>query len=85
MDTLVNNILSEVPIIVQIQYLTTVLKPLTNESQHKLHVQSTENFIDHNDAIKTVHVQIPDDYKLASFDVKSLALECKLVLPSRTS
>ena len=32
--------------------------------------------IDHNDAIKTVHVQIPDDYKLASFDVKSLALEC---------
>ena len=47
------------------KYLTTVLKPLTNESQHKL--QSTENLID---AIKTV--QIPDDYKLVSFDVKSL-------------
>ena len=45
------------------KYLTTVLKPLTNESRHKL--QSTENFID---AIKTV--QIPDDYKLVSFDVK---------------
>jgi len=38
---------------------------LTDESRHKL--QSTENFID---AIKTV--QIPDDYKLVSFDVKSL-------------
>ena len=47
------------------KYLTTILKPLTNESRHKL--QSTETFID---AIKTV--QIPDDYKLVSFDVKSL-------------
>jgi len=47
------------------KYLTTVLKPLTDESRHK--VQSTENFID---AIKTV--QVPDDYKLVSFDVKSL-------------
>ena len=47
------------------KYLTTVLKLLTNESRHKL--QSTENFID---AIKTV--QIPDDYKLVSFDAKSL-------------
>ena len=42
------------------KYLTTVLKPLTNESRHKL--QSTENFID---AIKTV--QIPDDYKSCVF------------------
>ena len=47
------------------KYLTAVLKPLANESRHKL--QSTENFID---AIKTV--QIPDDYKLVSFDVNSL-------------
>ena len=47
------------------KYLTTILKPLTDESQHKL--QSTENFID---TIKTV--QVPDDYKLVSFDVKSL-------------
>ena len=46
------------------KYLTTVLKPLTDESRHKL--QSTENFID---AIKTV--QVPDNYKLVSFDVKS--------------
>ena len=47
------------------KYLTTILQPLTDKSRHKL--QSTENFID---AIKTV--QIPDDYKLVSFDVKSL-------------
>ena len=47
------------------KYLTTVPKPLTDESRHK--PQSTENFID---AIKTV--QVPDDYKLVSFDVKSL-------------
>ena len=37
------------------KYLTTILKPLTDESRHKL--QSTENFID---AIKTV--QVPDDH-----------------------
>ena len=47
------------------KYLTNVLKPVTDESRHKL--QSTENFID---AIKTI--QIPDDHKLVSFDVKSL-------------
>ena len=47
------------------KYLTTIPKPLTDESRHKL--QSTENFID---AIKTV--QVPDDHKLVSFDVKSL-------------
>ena len=59
------------------KYLTNVLKPLTDESRHKL--QSTENFID---AIKTI--QIPDDHKLVSFDVKllfttiplQLALDC---------
>ena len=45
-------------------YLTTILQPLTDKSRRKL--QSTENFID---AIKTV--QIPDDYKLVSFDVES--------------
>ena len=39
------------------KYLTNVLKPLTDESRHKL--QSTENFID---ATKTI--QIPDDHKL---------------------
>ena len=52
------------------KYLTTVL---TNKSRHKL--QSTENFID---AIKTV--QIPDDYKLVSFDVKPLFTSIPLQL-----
>ena len=47
------------------KHLTNILKALTDKSQHKL--QSTDNFID---AIKTV--QIPDDHKLVSFDVKSL-------------
>ena len=47
------------------KHLTSVLKPLSDESRHKL--QATGNFID---AIKTV--QIPDDHKLVSFDVKSL-------------
>ena len=47
------------------KHLTNILKPLTDKSRHKL--QSTDNF---NDAIKTV--QIPDDHKLVSFDVKSL-------------
>ena len=55
------------------KYLTTTLKPLTDESRHKL--QSTENFID---ATKTV--QIPDDYKLVSFDVKSLFTSIPLQL-----
>ena len=54
------------------KYLTKVLKPLT-ESRHKL--QSTENFID---AIKTI--QIPDDHKLVSFDVKSLFTSIPLQL-----
>ena len=53
--------------------MTTVLKPLTDESRHKL--QSTENFID---AIKTA--QVPDDYKLVSFDVKSLFTSIPLQL-----
>ena len=47
------------------KYLTIILQPLTDKLRRKL--QSSENFID---AIKTV--QIPDDYKLVSFDVKSL-------------
>ena len=55
------------------KHLTSILKPLTDESRHKL--QSTDNFID---AIKTV--QIPDDHKLASFDVKSLFTSIPLQL-----
>ena len=55
------------------KYLTTILQPLTDKSRRKL--QSTENFID---AIKTV--QIPDDYKLVSFDVKSLFTSIPLQL-----
>ena len=55
------------------KYLTTILQPLADKSQRKL--QSTENFID---AIKTV--QIPDDYKLMSFDVKSLFTSISLQL-----
>ena len=55
------------------KYLTTILKPLTNESRHKL--QSTETFID---AFRTV--QIPDNYKLVSFDVKSLFTSIPLQL-----
>ena len=46
---------------------------MTNESRHKL--QSTETFID---AIKTV--QIHDDHKLVSFDVKSLFTSIPLQL-----
>ena len=41
------------------KYLTNVLKPLTDESRHKL--QSTENLID---AIHTI--QIPHDHKLVA-------------------
>ena len=63
------------------KYLTNVLKPLTDKSRHKL--QSSENFID---AIKSI--QIPDDHKLMSFDVKSLftsiplqlALDCSTMM-----
>ena len=55
------------------KYLPNVLKPLTDESTHKL--QSTENFID---VIKTI--QIPDDHKLVSFDVKSLFTSIPLQL-----
>ena len=55
------------------KYLTDVLKPLTDESRHKL--QSTENFID---AIKTI--QIPDNHKLVSFDEKSLFTNISLQL-----
>ena len=55
------------------KYLTTILQPLTDKSRRKL--QSTDNFID---AIKTV--QIPDDWKLVSFDVKSLFTRISLQL-----
>ena len=55
------------------KYLMTILQPLTDKSRRKL--QSTENFID---AIKTV--QIPDHYKLVSFDVKSLFTSIPLQL-----
>ena len=55
------------------KYLTTILQPLTDKSRRKL--QSTEDFID---AIKTA--QIPDDYKLVSFDVKSLFTSIPLQL-----
>jgi len=55
------------------KYLTTILQSLTDKSRRKL--QSTENFID---AIKTV--QIPDDYTLVSFDVKSLFTSIPLQL-----
>ena len=55
------------------EYLTTILQPLTDKSRRKL--QSTEDFIN---ATKTV--QIPDDYKLVSFDVKSLFTSIPLQL-----
>ena len=55
------------------KYLTTILQPLTDKSRRKL--QSTEDFIS---ATKTV--QIPDDYKLVSFDVKSLFTSIPLQL-----
>ena len=65
------------------KYLTNVLKPLTNESRHKL--QSAENFIEQFlstwkflYAIKTI--QIPEDHKLVSFDVKSLFTSIPLQL-----
>ena len=53
--------------------MTTILQPLTDKSRRKL--QFTENFID---TIKTI--QIPDDYKLVSFDVKSLFTSIPLQL-----
>ena len=52
---------------------STILQPLTDKSRHK--IQSTEDFIS---ATKTV--QIPDDYKLVSFDVKSLFKSIRLQL-----
>ena len=55
------------------KYLTSILQPLTNASRHKL--QSTENFIN---AIKTI--RLPDNYKLVSFDVKSLFTSIPLQL-----
>ncbi|PFX21724.1 hypothetical protein AWC38_SpisGene13771 [Stylophora pistillata] len=58
------------------KYLTTILQQLTDKSRHKL--QSTEDFLN---ATKTV--QIPDDYKLVSFDVKSLFTSISLQLALR--
>ena len=56
------------------EHLTSILKPtLTDKSRHK--IQSKNNFID---AVKTV--QIPDDQKLASFDVKSIFTSIPLQL-----
>lgn len=55
------------------KYLTTILQPLTDKSRRKL--QSTEDFID---GINTT--QTPDDYKLVSFDVKSLFTSIPLQL-----
>ena len=55
------------------KYLTTILQLLTDKSKRKL--QSTEDFIN---ATKTI--QIPDDYKLVSFDVKSLFTSTPLQL-----
>jgi len=55
------------------KYLTAILQPLTDKSRLKL--QSTKNFID---VIKTV--QIPDNYKLVSFNVKSLFTSIPLQL-----
>ena len=68
------------------KHLAKTLKPLTDASDHKL--QSTENFID---AIKTV--QIPNNHRLVSFDVKSLftsiplqlALDCTGTLLQQTA
>ena len=53
------------------KYLTTVLQPLTDKSRRKL--KSTENFI--------------DDYKLVSFDTKSLfpGIPLRLALQSTKS
>ena len=55
------------------KYLTTILQPLAINSRHKL--QSTETFID---VIKTVTTL--DNYKLVSFDVKSLFTSIPLQL-----
>ena len=68
------------------KHLAKTLKPLTDASDHKL--QSTENFID---AIKTV--QIPNNHRPVSFDVKSLftsiplqlALDCTGTLLQQTA
>ena len=68
------------------KHLAKTLKPLTDASDHKL--QSIENFVD---AIKTV--QIPNNHRLVSFDVKSLftsillqlALDCTGTLLQQTA
>ena len=55
------------------KYLTTIPQPLTDKSRRKL--QATEDFIK-----ATNTVQIPDDYKLVSFDLKSLFTSIPLQL-----
>ena len=55
------------------KYLTTIPQPLTDKSRRKL--QATEDFIKATDT-----VQIPDDYKLVSFDLKSLFTSIPLPL-----
>ena len=58
------------------KYLTTMLKPLTDESKDKL--QSTEDFIN---TIKTIQTQyLTSTYWLVSFDVKSLFTSIPLQL-----
>ena len=68
------------------KHLAKTLKPLTDSSDHKL--QSIENFID---AIKTL--QIPNNHRLVSFEVKllftsiplQLALDCTGTLLKQTA
>ena len=55
------------------KYLTTIPQPLTDKSRRKL--QAMEDFIK-----ATNTVQIPDDYKLVSFDLKSLFTSIPLQL-----
>ena len=61
------------------KYFTTVLQPFPDKSRHKL--QSAKTLLT---LFKTVQIHVPDDYKLVSFDMKSiftsfplrLALQC---------
>ena len=55
------------------KHLINILKPLTDNSRHKLH--STDKFIE---AIKKVQIQ--DDHKLVSLNVKSLFTSIPLPL-----
>ena len=55
------------------KYLTTIVQPLTDKSRRELH--STGDFIN-----TTKTVQIPNNYKLVSFNVKSLFTSIPLQL-----